>query len=153
LTQIYTSEDPRFTLYTLGIRQILTHPVIGYGSSFLIVKIDNEFFKCDIHSNILSAFLTTGIFGGLLYLIIILRGFYDSIIVLRYYQDYSWLAIIFVFSFVANIFAYGFMEIWAWLPLIAIRASIKTQSREQNTNKDSEIVRKVPNLETIITEK
>jgi hypothetical protein len=132
LAQIYSSEDPRFTLYMLGIRQILTHPIIGYGSSFMIVKIDNEYVKCDIHSNILSAFLATGILGGLLYLAVILRGFYDSIIVFRRYPDYGWLAVIFIFSFVANIFAYGFMEIWVWLPLVALRAAVKSSLNEPN---------------------
>jgi hypothetical protein len=131
LTKLYSS-DPRFVLYNLVLTQIRTYPIFGYGDSYLVVKIGDSFYRCDVHSNFLSAFMTTGIVGGLFYCAVILIGFRDSMIVLRYYQDAAWLAIIFLFSFIANLTAYGFTEIWVWLPLVALRAYVKSQANEQN---------------------
>ncbi|MDR2409534.1 MAG: hypothetical protein LBE13_15685 [Bacteroidales bacterium] len=131
LTKLYSS-DPRFVLYNLVLTQIRTYPIFGYGDFFLVVKIGDSFYRCDVHSNLLSAFMTTGIVGGLFYCAVILIGFRDSIIVIRYYQEATWLAIIFLFSFIANLTACEFSEIWVWLPLVALHAYVKSQPNEQN---------------------
>jgi lipid-A-disaccharide synthase-like uncharacterized protein len=119
------AKEARNALYALSIQAIMQYPLIGYGQN-LIVNLDGHIHWLSVHSNVLTIFMAIGIFGGILFLYVILRGVLDSIVIARYVPEVSWLSGIFLFAFVANIFYTACIEYaLLWVPLVAMRSCVK----------------------------
>jgi hypothetical protein len=126
MSKCYSDVNPRIILNLAAWDAILNNPICGYGFC-LITNVNGEYVKLSPHCNITTIFLATGFIGGILFFVIIIRGFFDSVIVCRHYPDYSWLAVIFLFSFVSNIFdtrVFSFNELW--IPLVVLRACVRS---------------------------
>jgi hypothetical protein len=125
LTQAMKLKDARNALYALSIQAIMQYPLIGYGQN-LIVNLDGHIHWLSVHSNVLTIFMSIGIFGGILFLYVIFRGVLDSVVIARYIPEFSWLSAIFLFAFVANIFYTACIEYAIlWVPLVAMRSCVK----------------------------
>jgi hypothetical protein len=128
LTSTMKVNDVRNALYILSIQAIMQYPFIGYGQN-LIVNLDGHIYWLSVHSNVLTIFMATGIFGGILFLYIIATGIYDLIVIARYIPEFSWLSCIFLFAFVANIFYTACIEyVLLWVPLVAMRSCVKSHA-------------------------
>jgi hypothetical protein len=128
LCNIMGTTNPRIALYTISIHEILHHPLLGYGQALLLDIDGNNPCIVTTHCNVLTIFLATGMFGGFLFLYIIIRGGFDSLVISKNIPEISWITGIFIFAFVTNLFENRVIEYAPlWVPLVAMRACVKTQ--------------------------
>jgi hypothetical protein len=124
-------KNSRIALWLCAIESIRIHPFLG--SSFFLVldnkKLSSEDnnLKLTVHSNILTIFMGIGIIGGLLFLFYLCRCFFDIFVIFRYNPDYGWLAVLFMFNVVANLFSIDVVyEPSLWIPLVIMRSLVKS---------------------------
>jgi hypothetical protein len=130
--------DARIAQYLICIDLIRDNPIVGYGC-VLVININDQPTFATIHCNILTAFLATGLIGGCLFLYIIIRGCIDSFVIIKYVPECGWLAAIFLIGFVSNITDTSFIEYAPlWVPLVAMRACVKTQIKPKLQDVKSE---------------
>jgi hypothetical protein len=119
--------DARLAQYVIAVEAIRKKPILGY-SSYLVADVGESPVRISIHCNVLTVFMAIGVIGGVLFLYVILRGCLDMIILFRYFPDFIWLGAIFLYAFISNLIATEVIRcIPLWIPLIAMRACVKTQ--------------------------
>jgi hypothetical protein len=111
-----TMLGPRGTIYYDSIEKIKKSPILGSPKG--IGGISH-------HCTLLDVTVGTGIFGGLLYLMIVFCGFRDALLAIRKTPEFGWLGIIFIMNIFCSVLNGGAIEyeyIW-WFALIALRAN------------------------------
>jgi hypothetical protein len=98
----------RIRIWIDCINKILENPITGYGfSAYKHISIrqradystsSERFYdrRMRVGNSIIDAFLSTGIWGGVLFLVILLRATIDAIICLRQHREHGWIASIFL---------------------------------------------------------
>jgi hypothetical protein len=144
LTNYINIKNSRIALWLCAIESIRMHPLLG--SSFFLI-LDNKKLsgednnlKLTVHNNILTIFMGIGIVGGLLFLFYLCRCFFDIFVVFRYNPDYGWLAVLFVFNVVGNLFSIDVVyEPSFWIPLVIMRSLVKSQPKLKLTDDASKL--------------
>lgn len=111
----------RGNLYGQAISDFIHNPIFGSG---LEVETGTKMVYC--HNSILEAFISTGFLGGIIFIMIIIRAFRDSIWILRNSKGLSWIACLFLMTFIGSLFSgslYGATIMWACIA--ALRANVK----------------------------
>lgn len=111
----------RGNLYSQAISDFIHNPIFGSG---LEVSTAYSFSYC--HNSILEAFISTGAIGGIIFIMIIIRAFRDSVWILRNSKGLSWIACLFLMTFVGSLFSgslYGATIMWSCIA--ALRANVK----------------------------
>jgi hypothetical protein len=124
------SKDARVAHFIIGLHLFLQNPILGY-SSYFVVNTEGHTFLLAPHSSIVIVFISTGMIGTILFLYIIIRGIIDSFIISYSIPDMGWLSCIYLWHFVTNLFDGGLLVFFLWVPLIAMRACVKTQIKSK----------------------
>ncbi|MDR2438623.1 MAG: hypothetical protein LBE12_04525 [Planctomycetaceae bacterium] len=120
--------DVRSAIYLIAIDRIMANPILGYGNS-LVLKIDDIYYRVNVHCNVLGVTLSLGLVGLTLYLIILIRGACDAVIIFTSMPEYGWIAVIFLFSFFGHFFdKYTIDMLSFWIPIVVMRSCVKTHS-------------------------
>jgi hypothetical protein len=136
----------RLRIWNDCVNKILENPITGYGfSPYKHTPIrqnvdypDSEKYydsRMRVGNSIIDAFLSTGIFGGVLFVIILLRAVMDAIVVCRKRsQEYGWIASIFL-ALVCSQMVEGSIYIrHYWFLAVALRAIVVLQINNNNNN-------------------
>ncbi|NCA80756.1 MAG: O-antigen ligase domain-containing protein, partial [Sphingobacteriia bacterium] len=110
----------RGKLYNQAISNFLASPLFGSG---LEVGTGAKTAYC--HNCILEAFISTGLFGGIIFILIIIRAFKDALWILRNSTGLGWIAGLFMMLFVGTLFSgslYGATIMWPCIA--AMRANV-----------------------------
>jgi O-antigen ligase len=91
-----SSSAVRLVTWRYTISRTLESPLTGYAL---------ERFGNHPHNMIIEAFFATGIFGGLLYLLVMLKSLFCSFKLLRLQHSFSWIGVIFIHEFVRHLFS------------------------------------------------
>jgi hypothetical protein len=110
---------------------IKKYPLTGYG--LFLNKHDKE--KIPSHCSYLDVFLGTGVFGGTLFLIIILIGVYDAIKCLRFSPESGWIVVFFSVALIHSI-VWGKIttDYSLWFSLAALHSCVISTSKNKNNS-------------------
>ncbi len=111
----------RSYLYNQAISDFIHSPIIGSG-----LEVDAINMHSFCHNSILEAFISTGFLGGIIFIAIIVRAFRDSIWILQNSKELSWIACLFLMTFIEGMFASPlYLTTTMWLCIGALRANVK----------------------------
>jgi len=121
----------RSSIYNIGLEQFLNSPF--FGSSFLI---QNGIFRGEyVHNLILEAFISVGIFGGLLYIFSILITVKNAYHLIRLNEKYIFVSFLFIQYLIYSMFSRSIISLpLFWLSLFMVNNIYNFEKRNLTSN-------------------
>lgn len=119
-TQFEELSNGRSSMYGAAIAKFANHPVLG--DTFAIFYPNGSFTYC--HNIILDAFMGLGLFGGILFTIMLFLAFRSSFQMVLHQKQNWWLALLCIQSIISYMFSGGFYYAGSLNALLIIMLSI-----------------------------
>jgi O-antigen ligase len=101
----------RINLWNAGWEQFINHPVFGN-------SLEVDAFRFYPHNLFIEVLLSTGIIGFIPFILLLMKGFKATINIFRNYPRYAWIGVLFLESFIQNMFSGAiYAASWFWLSL------------------------------------
>ena len=101
----------RLSLWREGLEQFMNNPF--FGNSLEVDKY--QFYP---HNLFIEVLLSTGLIGFIPFTLLLFRGFKATINIFRNYPQYAWIGVLFLQSFMQNMFSGAlYAASWFWLSL------------------------------------
>ncbi len=124
-------DQNRLLLYENAINEAIDNPI--FGNHFVI----EDGFGTGVypHNFIIEAFMAMGIFGGILFLVIVAKSFIITYKVLNNYQEYSWIPLLYLVYLFRGMFSgalYNSGFFWVLLVLLFFLNRIMKEKKLEN---------------------
>jgi len=110
-----TAGGGRLLLYQDTLEQIVQNPLFGSG-------LEEKYSRFYPHNHILEAFMTTGVLGGLCFVILCWVTIKRSFLILQKEESYGWIACLFIIYFVHGLFSSSIIDSSFWYSMMAVYA-------------------------------
>ncbi|MFX0195799.1 MAG: O-antigen ligase family protein [Candidatus Hodarchaeota archaeon] len=105
----------RLQIYSDTIDQISEKPFFGSG-------LEEKHSGSYPHNHFLEAFMATGFIGGFCFIILCWQAIKRSLIILKGFRNYGWLACIFLIYFIRGLFSSSIIDTTLWFSMMAVYA-------------------------------
>lgn len=131
----------RFFIWGLAWDDLSKNPFTGSGTTVRGIHPHNE---------IIEAFISTGVVGGTVFLLILFFGMRDAILLIKKYPTLGWISVVYVTALIKlNLSGMSLRHDWPlWFSLAAMRGTLYFRRNEPGENEASEIVSENQALES-----
>ncbi len=114
-----TAGSGRMLIWRRSVQQFLESPVFGSG-------LEEQVSGGYPHNHILQAFMATGVFGGALYVSIVISGLRRAARLMKERRELGWISLIYVQAVAMGLVSGDITTFYFWFPLVAIHANTRT---------------------------